>query len=122
MDERREMVSEHNALNREVREMCERLERMEAHEGDDGTPEDIDGQCRLVDEIHAKRQRVRNPRADQRTNEGGDVPGEEQAQFSAQEEAEIAFTTGDHHAEGFIGQEVRRYRALEFGHRQFPPE
>lgn len=55
----RDKIREYNLLRKELQQDQERLARMEAHEGDDGTPEDVAGQCRLVDEIAEKTRRVR---------------------------------------------------------------
>lgn len=55
---RRAKVREYNVLRREVQDLRAKLERMEEHEGDDGTPADIDGQCRLVEEIASKTRRI----------------------------------------------------------------
>ena len=57
--ERQLKVREYNALRREVAALSARLEKMEAHEGDDGCPEDVEGQCQLGDQIAAKQRRVR---------------------------------------------------------------
>lgn len=56
--ERRAKVKEYNELRRAVADLASRLEKLEAHDGDDGTPEDVDAQVRLVDEIDAKRRRI----------------------------------------------------------------
>jgi hypothetical protein len=56
--DRREMLGEISKLKNEIVEMQKRLDKMEAHEGEDGTPEDVDGQCKLVDEIAAKSRRM----------------------------------------------------------------
>lgn len=56
--ERRKLVGEYNGLRNEVRELQKKLDKMEAHEGEDGTPEDVDEQCALVDVIAAKSRRI----------------------------------------------------------------
>lgn len=63
MDERRKLVAEYNALRTEVQRLSDRLERLEAHEGEDGTHEDIAGQCALVEEIAQMRRRIAALRA-----------------------------------------------------------
>lgn len=57
-EQRRALVRELNELNNECKALDKKLARMEAHEGEDGTPEDVDAQCALVDEIAAKRRRI----------------------------------------------------------------
>jgi len=56
--ERRKMVREVNDLRNEVRILEKKLRRLEEHEGDDGTKEDIDAQCALVDNIAEKNRRI----------------------------------------------------------------
>lgn len=56
--ERDALVREYNGLKLEREAMNKKLEKMEAHEGEDGTPEDIDGQCQLVDAIAVKDRRL----------------------------------------------------------------
>lgn len=64
MDEqaRRLLVRELNTLQAELRVMQKQLEKMEAHEGDDGTPEDVEGELKLIEEIRNKTLRVRELR------------------------------------------------------------
>ncbi len=54
----RTLVREYNGLREQAKTMERKLERMEAHEGDDGTPEDVAGQCALVDELATVRRRI----------------------------------------------------------------
>ena len=56
--ERQAKVRRLNALTREVRELDARLKTLEAHDGADGSQEDIEGQCVLVDEIAQKRREI----------------------------------------------------------------
>ena len=56
--ERDALVSEYNALRRESALLQAKLEKMEAHEGDDGRPEDVEGQLKLQDEIRVKDLRI----------------------------------------------------------------
>lgn len=57
-EQRREWLREHSRLKNEVQQQRKQLEKMEAHEGEDGTAEDVAGQCALVDEIAAKQRRM----------------------------------------------------------------
>lgn len=58
IEARRLLVREYNTLREEIKTLSKKLEKMEAHEGEDGTPEDQDGQCSLVETIAAKQRRV----------------------------------------------------------------
>lgn len=58
----RKLVGELNRLQRELRDDQKRLEKMEAHEGEDGIPEDIDGQLLLIEQMRVKQLRVRELR------------------------------------------------------------
>jgi hypothetical protein len=55
--DRRALLREYNGMRTACQELTKKLERLEAHEGDDGCAEDVDAQCKLVDEIAAKRRR-----------------------------------------------------------------
>lgn len=57
-DDRRVWLREYNTLRGEVQEQRKQLKKLEAHEGEDGTAEDVDAQCALVDAIGVKERRI----------------------------------------------------------------
>ena len=53
--ERRALIRKYNELRKALEAKETKLARMEAHEGEDGIPEDVEGQCALVDAIGIQR-------------------------------------------------------------------